>query len=106
MTAGKHVRETRRIGADIAAGQKDRLFRAGSKPSCHSPKLDRRAILDFSSARAAALGLIDGPVLSLLITVLSAAGSTLQGRGALALENLALRQQLGVLQRRRPRSRL
>ncbi len=39
----------------------------------------------------------------LLITVLAAARSALRTRGARALENLALRQQLAVLQRRRPR---
>jgi hypothetical protein len=42
--------------------------------------------------RAASLELIDRRVLSLLITVLAAARSALRTRGALALENLALRQ--------------
>jgi len=42
-------------------------------------------------------------VLSLLLTVFAAARSALRARAALALENLALRQQLSVLQRRHPR---
>jgi transposase InsO family protein len=42
-------------------------------------------------------------VLSLLLTVLAVARSALRTRSALALENLALRQQLAVLRRRRPR---
>jgi putative transposase len=56
-----------------------------------------------SSVRAASLELLDRRVLSLLITVLAAARSALRTRGALALENLALRQQLAVLRRSRPR---
>jgi len=47
--------------------------------------------------------LVGRSVLSLLITMLSTARSALRVQGALALENLALRQQLAVLQRRRPR---
>jgi putative transposase len=62
-----------------------------------------REIFDVSLVRTASLELIDRRVLSLLITVLAAARSALRTRGALALENLALRQQLAVLQRRRPR---
>ena len=42
-------------------------------------------------------------MLSLLLTVLAVARSALRTRSALALENLALRQQLAVLRRRRPR---
>jgi hypothetical protein len=60
-------------------------------------------IFGVSLVRAASLELLDRHVFSLLITVLAAARSALRTRGALALENLALRQQLAVLQRRRPR---
>jgi putative transposase len=42
-------------------------------------------------------------LLSFLLAVLAVARSGLRTRGALALENLALRQQLAVLWRRRPR---
>jgi hypothetical protein len=70
---------------------------------CRSPQFDQREIFGVSLVRAASLELIDRRVLSLLITVLAAARSALRTRGALALENLALRQQLAVLQRRRPR---
>jgi len=59
--------------------------------------------LGVSLVRAPSLKLIDRRVLSLLITVLAAARSALRTRGVLALENLALRQQLAVLRRRRPR---
>lgn len=44
-------------------------------------------------------------MLSLLLTVLGVVGSALRTRGALALENLALRQQLAVLRRPRPPDR-
>ena len=47
--------------------------------------------------------MVDRRVLSFLLTVLAAARSALRTRADLALENLALRQQLAVLQRRRPR---
>jgi putative transposase len=60
-------------------------------------------MLGVSLVRVASLELLDRRVLSLLITVLAAARSALRTRGALALENLALRQQLAVLRRRCPR---
>jgi len=46
------------------------------------------------------------PVFALLLAVLGAAKSALQTHADLAIENLALRQQLAVLQRRRRRPRL
>jgi hypothetical protein len=49
---------------------------------------------------------IDRCVLAFLLTVLAAARSALRSRGMLALENLALRQELAVLQRNRPRPQL
>ena len=45
----------------------------------------------------------DRRVLALLLAFLAAVGSTLRSRANLAIENLALRQQVAVLKRRRPR---
>ena len=66
--------------------------------ACRSPKFDRRESFGVSLVRAASLAMINRRVLSLLVTVLAAARSALRTRGALSLENLALRQQLAVLQ--------
>ena len=45
----------------------------------------------------------DRRVLALLLALIAAAGSAIRSRANLAIENLALRQQLAVLRRRRPR---
>jgi hypothetical protein len=45
----------------------------------------------------------DRPVLALLLALIAAVGSALRSRANLAIENLALRQQIAVLRRRRPR---
>ena len=46
------------------------------------------------------------PLLQLLSALLATARSSLKSQHALALENLALRQQLAILQRRTKRPRL
>jgi putative transposase len=48
-------------------------------------------------------GAQDRRVFALLVALIGAAGSALRSRANLAIENLALRQQLAVLRRRRPR---
>jgi hypothetical protein len=45
----------------------------------------------------------DRPVFALVVAIIAAARSALRTHADLAVENLALRQQLAVLQRRRPR---
>ena len=48
-------------------------------------------------------GAQDRRVFALLVALIAAAGSALRSRANLAVDNLALRQQLAVLRRRRPR---
>jgi putative transposase len=72
-------------------------------PACRSPKPDPGEISGVFTCGRGTVQVTDRCVLTLLLTVLATARSALRTHAALALENLALRQQLAVLQRRRPR---
>jgi hypothetical protein len=71
--------------------------------TCPSPKFDPVEIFDVSWVGAVSPKLMDRRGAVAPADVLAVARSALRTRSALAIENLALRQQLAVLRRRRPR---